>query len=133
MDPKTIGFGIAVAIASVGGSALVVSIKDVPVKPDATLADVAVHEVTQVNPVLASKSCVKMWAWHPAESKNKLGWICDGAWMPPSVQTELGKMAGAQGTQIVFTPRQDGEAVVFDAQVTTGQLPAEPSAVLGPK
>jgi hypothetical protein len=130
MDAKTIGFGVAVVVASVGGSALVSkSTTELTIKAGATTQDVAVTDIAKIKADSnLPRTCERAWAQVDDMKELQAGWMCEGAWMPASVSAELDKMAGEDGIRIVLTPHQDGEQVVYNASVTKGALPEKPAA-----
>jgi hypothetical protein len=124
MDTKTVLFGIAVVVASVGGSAVVgggeetkevaVAAADKPAyRTAATIANLP-------GGVAAEKHCKKERVG--TVEGIKLKWCCDGACLGEPDQAELDKLAGEDATSIVFTPVDDGKGgKELKPLVTTGE------------
>jgi len=129
-DLKTIG---ASGIVSVVAASVIVAVgggkepKELTLKTGATATDRAVSAVASLSKQIRPIQCTKHWG--VAEGEQVFVWWCQGdsgeSYMSPDVQTELDK-AAANGVSYVQTPRQDGETLVYDLMISTGDAPPKP-------
>jgi hypothetical protein len=125
MDKKTIGIGIIAA------AALAVAVEDkiegVKEATPATQAigDVSATAIAQVGEAAKTKSCEKGWAQVDNDKEPRLGWLCNGAWMPRDQQAWLDEQGGHDAVRIEFTARECEKGICWDGAVTTGTEPAK--------
>ena len=120
MDYKQAIFGVAIIVASVGGSAIVGGKTDtraVPVTQAA--ADVVAATIANLgNDIMARKHCEPQ-----REGTDKgviLTWVCNGARVPDADQAELNKLGGETASAIDFEPSEVDGKVVLKPTITTG-------------
>lgn len=130
MDIKTISFGVAVVAASVGGAAVVSQPSTETLTPKTvSLEDVAVTEIAKAGPVADERRCVKDWVTVKVAKGPELKWLCDGIYLA-SVQAELDKLAGEDGTEITYKPTIDGEDVKYNAEIVNGTIRPKPAPIV---
>jgi hypothetical protein len=117
MDTKTVLFGVAVVVASAGGSKLLSGSTTKAVPASVSAVDVTAATVANIGgDIAAKKHCIL--ARVGTDKGIALQWECNGAVLGQANQDELWKLGGADATDILFdAPGVDGKMAVH---VTTG-------------
>jgi hypothetical protein len=117
MDTKTVLFGVAVVVASAGGSKLLSGSTTKAVPASISTVDATAATVANLGGDIASKKrCIL--ARVGTDKGIELQWECNGAVLGQANQAELWKLGGADATDILFdAPAGDGKMAVH---ITTG-------------